>query len=135
VESEDAAGRAAERARSAGRRTQELAARLVRLAAGQGSDADDLRQAQQHADEAVEHARESHERTVLGHERAARSHEHTAQVHDRAAGLGSGDPDAHRRLADEHRRSAAEDHLQAERERCSPLLPSGEDSGTDEHPA
>jgi hypothetical protein len=113
MESEDAAAAAAARAEAAGRRTQEIADRLARLAGGHASDRADLRAAKQRADEAQDRAQQSLDRAVLGHERAARSHERTAAVHDEARRRGLGDTAEHALLAEQHRRDAAADRQEA----------------------
>jgi hypothetical protein len=78
----DAAAAAAGRADDATRRTQEIADRLTRLAAGKETDNIDVRDAQEHADQARNRARESLNRAAAGHERAALSHDCTAEAHE-----------------------------------------------------
>ena len=124
MEPQDAAAAAAIRAEAAGRRTQEIANRLTRLAGGHLSSTADLQAAQQRADEAQERAQESLDRAVDGHERAARSHERTAEVHDEARRRGLGDTAEHARRAEQHRRDAAADREEAalDRARREPAL-------------
>jgi colicin import membrane protein len=123
VEPQDAGAAAAARAEAAGRRTQEIADRLTRLATGQASDAADLQAAQQRADEAQDRAQRSLDRAVRGHERAALSHERTAAVHDEALRLGLGDAAEHRLRAEEHRRDAAADREEAALDRARLGMP------------
>lgn len=118
MESQDAAAAAAVRAEAAGRRTQEIADRLTRLAGGQAPDRADLQAAQQRADDAQDRARESLDRAVIGHERAARSHERTAAAHDEARRRGLGDAAEHALRAEQHRRDAAADRQEAALDRA-----------------
>ena len=118
MEPQDATAAAAARAEAAGRRTQEIADRLTRLAAGRAADTADLQAARQRADEALDRAHQSLDRAVLGHERAALSHERTAAVHDEAVRRGLGDSAAHALRAEEHRRYAAADRAEAELDRA-----------------
>jgi colicin import membrane protein len=122
VEPRDAGAAAAARADAAGRRTQEIADRLTRLAAGQASNSADLQAAQQRADEAQDRAQHSLGRAVRSHERAALSHERTAAAHDQALRLGLGDAAEHVLRAQEHRRDAAADRDEAavDRARLTP---------------
>ena len=90
---------------------------LTRLASGHATDTTDLRDAQEHADEARERAEASFQRAVAGHERAARSHDRTAEVHEEAARRGLGDRGEHHRRAERHRHDALADRGEAERDR------------------
>ncbi|MGR7023076.1 hypothetical protein [Geodermatophilus sp. URMC 62] len=116
----DAGADAAERAESAGRRTQEIAERLTRLATERRSGTGDVGIAQQHAEEARQRAEESLRKAIAGHERAAHSHERAAEVHEQAARRGLGDVAEHERRAEQHRRDARADHDEAvlDRERA-----------------
>ena len=95
---------AAERARAARRRVDELTERLRRLQAGQPATADDVRQAEQAA--AAERARslDAHRRAGAAHLRAAMGHRQAADTLQ-AAGQSA--------QAAEHRRKAEIDEVAA----------------------
>ena len=96
---------AADRARAAARRIEELEERNKRLEAGETSTLDDVARARAaEQNERLENER-AHERAKLAHEAAANRHREAANVLD---GLGDHD------RAEKHREAAAKDAREAE---------------------